>query len=135
MALLLGYPSLLIGLSFGARLGWSSLPVILCFTVAAVGLVGFVGIELRTAKPLVDVAIFRNKMLSAAIVALILSHMLHNPIALAAPLYLQNVLGASAVAAGFLLAILPLSTALAAPLSGRLADRFDASSVAASGSV
>ncbi|HSQ13314.1 MAG TPA: MFS transporter, partial [Candidatus Deferrimicrobium sp.] len=37
------------------------------------------------------------------------------------------------VAAGFLLAILPLSTALAAPLSGRLADRFDASSVAVVG--
>jgi EmrB/QacA subfamily drug resistance transporter len=133
LALLLGYPSLLIGLSFGARLGWSSLPVVVCFAVAAVGLASFVGIEMRTAKPLVDVAIFRNKMLSAAIIALILSHMLHNPIALAAPLYLQNVLGASAVAAGFLLAILPLSTALAAPLSGRLADRFDASSVAAVG--
>ncbi len=107
--------------------------MIVCFAVAAVGLVSFVGIELRTAKPLVDVAIFRNKMLSAAMIALILSHMLHNPIALAAPLYLQNVLGASAVAAGLLLAVLPLSTALASPLSGRLADRFDASSVATIG--
>ena len=54
---------------------------------------------------------FRNKALSAAIVAVILSHMVHNPIALTSPLYLQNVLGASALAAGFLLAILPLSTA------------------------
>ena len=53
--------------------------------------------------------------------------------ALASPLYLQNVLGASAIAAGLLLAILPLSTALASPLSGRLADRFDATSVAAVG--
>ena len=133
LALLLGYPSLLIGLSFGARLGWSSLPVIVCFAVAAIGLASFVRIELRTPKPLVDVTIFRNKMLAAAMISVILSHMLHNPIALASPLYLQNVLGASAVAAGFLLAILPLSTALASPLSGRLADRFDASSVAAVG--
>jgi MFS family permease len=46
---------------------------------------------------------------------------------------MQNVLGASPVAAGLLLAILPLSTALASPLSGRLADRFDATSVAAVG--
>lgn len=133
LALLIGYPSLLIGLSFGARLGWSSFSVIAWFAAAVIGLVSFVGIELRAAKPLIDVRIFRNPALSAAIVALILSHLLYNPIALASPLYLQNVLGASAVAAGFLLALLPLSTALAAPLSGRLADRFDASSVMAVG--
>jgi len=134
LALLIGYPSLLIGLSFGARLGWSSLWVIAWFAVAVIALASFIGIELRAAKPLIDVKIFRNQALSAAIGALILSHMLYNPIALASPLYLQNVLGASAVAAGFLLALLPLSTALASPLSGRLADRFDASAVAAVGS-
>jgi len=63
----------------------------------------------------------------------ILSHMIYNPIALCAPLFLQNVLGASAVSAGFLLAILPLSTALASPLSGRLADRLEASTIAGMG--
>ena len=133
LALLIGYPSLLIGLSFGARLGWSSLWVIGWFVVAVIGLASFVWIELRTTKPLIDVTIFRNQALSTAIVALILGHLLYNPIALASPLYLQNVLGASAIAAGFLLAILPLSTALASPLSGRMADRFDASSVATVG--
>lgn len=54
-------------------------------------------------------------------------------VALSAPLYLQNVLGASAVASGLLLAILPLSIALASPLSGRLADRIDASTLAGIG--
>ena len=59
--------------------------------------------------------------------------MIYTPIALCAPLYLQNVLGASALAAGLILAILPLSTALASPLSGRLADRFDAAVISAIG--
>ncbi|HUR71244.1 MAG TPA: MFS transporter [Candidatus Limnocylindrales bacterium] len=133
VALLIGYPSLLIGLSFGAALGWNSPWVISWFAVAAAGLASFVAIERHTQRPLVDVTIFRNKALSAAMIAVILSHMIHNPIALAAPLYLQNVLGASALGAGFLLAILPLSTALLSPLSGRLADRFDATSVSAVG--
>ena len=133
LALLMGYPSLLIGLSFGARLGWNSIWVIAWFALAAIGLASFVCIELRTENPLVDVAMFRNKALSAAIVTVILSHMVQNPIALTSPLYLQNVLGASALAAGLLLAILPLTTALASPLSGRLADRFEATSVAAVG--
>lgn len=129
LTLLIGYPALLIGLSFGARLGWSSLWVLGWFVIAAIGLASFIAVELRAAKPLIDLTIFRNRALSAAIIALILSHMLYNPIALTAPLYLQNVLGASALAAGFLLALMPLSTALASPLSGRLADRFDAASL------
>jgi len=133
LALLIGYPSLLIGLSFGTRLGWQSFWVNAWFAVAVIGIATFVWIERRTETPLVDVRIFRDKTLSAAIVALIFIHMLYNPIALAAPLYLQIGLGLNAVGAGFLLAILPLSTALAAPLSGRMADHFDASSIAALG--
>ena len=42
LALLIGYPSLLIGLSFGARLGWNSIWVIAWFALAAIGLAGFV---------------------------------------------------------------------------------------------
>lgn len=129
LTLLIGYPALLIGLSFGARLGWSSLWVIGWFALAAIGLASFIAVELRALKPLIDLRIFRSRALSAAMIALILSHMVYNPVALTSPLYLQNVLGASALAAGFLLALMPLSTALASPLSGRLADRFDAASV------
>ena len=72
-------------------------------------------------------------MLAAALLAVALSNMIHYPIALCAPLYLQNVLGSSAVAAGLMLAALPLSTALASPLAGRLADRFNAATMASIG--
>jgi len=133
LALLVGYPALLIGMSFGTRLGWHSLWVSVCFALSAIGLMSFVWIERSTEKPLVDLTIFRNRALSTAIITLILSNLVYNPIALASPLYLQNVLGASAVATGLLLAILPLSTALASPVSGRLADRFNASAVATAG--
>jgi EmrB/QacA subfamily drug resistance transporter len=124
--LLVGYPALLIALTFGAKLGWASERVLGLFGVAGVGIAGFIWIELRTAKPLVDIAIFKNKMLAGAMLTTVLSHFIYNPIALCAPLYLQNVLGYSAVAAGLVLAVLPLSTALASPFGGRLADRLDA---------
>ena len=62
-----------------------------------------------------------------------LGNVIHYPLALCAPLFLQNALGASAAAAGLMLAVLPLATALASPLSGWLADRFNAATVAASG--
>ena len=125
-ALLVGYPALLIGLTFGGSQGWLSMPVLGAFAVAALGLLSFVWIERHAAKPLIDVAIFKDRLLAAALLTVVLSHLINHPIALAAPLYLQNVLGASAITSGLLLAILPLSTALASPISGRLADRFDA---------
>lgn len=129
LALLVGYPALLIGLTLGSSHGWLSARVLGAFALAALGLLSFVWIELRTAKPLIDVAIFKDRLLAAALLTVVLSHLINHPIALAAPLYLHNVLGASAITSGLLLAILPLSTALASPLSGRLADRFDAGTI------
>lgn len=129
LALLVGYPALLIGLTFGASLGWLSLPVLAAILVAAVGLASFVWIELHCAKPLIDVAIFKQHMLAAALLTVVCSNMLSQPITLAAPLYLQNVLGMTAISSGLLLAVMPLATALASPISGRLADRFDAGMV------
>ncbi len=133
LTLLAGYPALLIGLTFGAKFGWASTPVRLAFALAALGLACFVWIELRTPRPLVDLRLFHDKMLAAALAAVVLSQLIYTPIALCAPLYLQNVLGASALVAGLILAILPLSTALASPLSGRLADRYDAAVISAIG--
>ena len=133
LALLVGYPALLVGLTFGANLGWTSAPVLCLFMTAAIALGSFVWIELHTAKPLVDVAIFKRKQLAAAMATVVLASLMYSPIALCAPIYLQNVLGSSAIATGMTLAALPLSTALASPLSGRMADRFDAATIASVG--
>jgi len=133
LVLLVGYPALLLGLTFAADQGWRSLRVIGCFAIAAVALPGFFWIEKRVHRPLIDVTIFRRRKLSAALLAVALGNVIHYPLALCAPLFLQNALGASAAAAGLMLAVLPLSTALASPISGRLADRFNAATVAASG--
>lgn len=135
LALLIGYPALLIGLTFGTKVGWSAPLVLMAFVIGLCGLSLFFVVELRVAKPLVDMAIFRRGRMAVAQLVNALTHMLHQPLALCAPLYLQNVLGASAVEAGVLLAILPLSTALASPLSGRLADRYDSRRIASVGVV
>jgi EmrB/QacA subfamily drug resistance transporter len=134
-ALLVGYPALLIGLTFGASLGWLSAPVLSAFFVAAIALVAFAAIELRSAYPLIDLRIFRRKILAGALTTVVLSHVIYHPIALCAPLYLQNGLRISAGSAGLLLAILPLSTALSSPWSGRLADRFKPANVQIAGLV
>jgi EmrB/QacA subfamily drug resistance transporter len=133
LALLIGYPALLVGITFGSSLGWLALPVVGAFSLAVFGLMSFVWIELHIAAPLIDVAMFKQPMLAIALATVLISALLSYPIALAAPLYLQNVLELSALSAGFLLATLPLSTAIASPISGRFADRCDAATTAVIG--
>lgn len=135
LALLIGYPALLLGLTFAANRGWSSAFVMGSFVAAIIALAGFIWIELHASRPLIEIGIFKQRKLAAALATVALSNLIHYPIALCAPLYLQNVLGSSAAVAGWILAVLPLSTALASPLSGRLADRFDAAAVASIGLV
>jgi EmrB/QacA subfamily drug resistance transporter len=133
LMLLIAYPALLLALTFAPHLGWTSMRVLGSLIIAMIGFTSFVLIELQTAQPLVDIVIFKEKRLAAALAAVGLSNMIHYPIALCAPLYLQNVLGSSALAAGLMLAALPLSTAFASLVSGRVADRFDATAVASLG--
>ena len=133
VALLMSYPALLLGLTLGPSASWTSSVVATAFIIVLLGLPIFVWIELNTKKPLIEMNMFKHKVLAAALAAAVLGNIIHYPVGLCAPLYLQNVLGASAVATGLVLAALPLSTALASLLSGRLSDRFDAASVASVG--
>ena len=133
LALMIGYPALLIGLTFGAHMGWTWATG--WFALALAGLASFFWIENHTANPLVDMKIFRRPLLVGALGAVVLSHIIYNPIALTAPLYLQNVLGVSPMTSGLILAVLPLSTAIASPLGGRWADRVEPATVALIGLV
>jgi hypothetical protein len=126
---LVGYPALLIGFTLAANSGWKWGRFGWWFAVAAVGLLGFVWIERRTASPLVDLRIFRHGRLSAALASNLLISALYNPITFCGPLYLHNVLSASPLAIGIILSLLPVMTALTSPLSGKASDRIAAGRV------
>lgn len=131
--LTIGFPSVLIALSLGPISGWGSPQISLWFGLGAAGLVGFVWRELRSSAPLMKLSYFKNVSLSAAIVSLTMSSAVQYPISIFGPLYMQNVLHASALAVGLVMATLPFCTAIFSPLSGRLGDRFNARWVAALG--
>ncbi len=133
LALLIAYPALLLGLTFAPSFGWTSSLVIGCLVLALLGFPSFVWIEFHTETPLVDMGIFKHKVLAALLVSAVLGNVIHYPIAVAAPLYLQNVLRSSPIATGLVLAVLPLSTAAASLVSGRLADRFEPTLIAVVG--
>jgi EmrB/QacA subfamily drug resistance transporter len=130
LALVIGFPSVLVALSLGAGSGWESPQIILWFGVATAGLGSFVWRELHARSPLVNLAYLRNLSLATALLSLVLATLVFYPVSIFGPLYMRNVIRAAPFSVGLAMAALPLCATLLSPLSGRLADRFNARWVA-----
>ena len=104
--------------------GWTSGRTLAGFAVAAVLLLAFVAIERRHPDPLVPLRIFSNRSLAAADGALLLVAAALFGVFFFLTLYLQQVLGYSALKTG--IAYLPLSLTLvgASALASQLVNRF-----------
>src|SRR5499433_418604 len=125
VSLVVGFPSLLIALTAGTRLGWDASDMVLWLALAAVGIVSFVWRELHAEAPLMNFRYFKSIPFVRSMLSLVLATLTFYPVAIFGPIYLLNVIGTLPVAAGLAMAALPLCTTLVSPLSGRLADRFN----------
>ncbi len=122
-ALSTGLTALVLALVEGNAWGWGSPEILALFTVAAVGLVGFAVLESRVREPMVDFSFFRSRtFLGANAVAFIVTFSMLATFFFIA-LYMQNILGYSAVEAGVRFLPSTVMIVLIAPLAGRLADR------------
>jgi EmrB/QacA subfamily drug resistance transporter len=124
-SLLIGFPSFLIALSLGPRLGWDASAIMLWLGLAAAAISIFVWRELHAEAPLMNLLYFRNISLLRSLLSLVLATLAFYPVSIFGPLYLLNVIGASSLSSGLAMATLPLCTTLLSPLSGRLADRLN----------
>lgn len=131
--LLAGYPALLIALSLGPGLGWSSPTTLACFTAAAVGLAAFFYRESHYSAPLFRLSFFKSLSFSVAMFTLIVAGFVQNPVTLFSPIYLQTVLDVDPATVGIIMMTLPVSTMIAGPIGGRLADRYDPRVIASCG--
>ncbi len=119
-----GLFALVVGLFRGTDWGWSSGRIVGLFAAAAVLLVAFGIIEVRQASPMFDLRLFRVPTFTGAQIAAfaISSGMFAQFLYLA--LYLEDVLGNSAVRTGVYFLPLSLVSFVVAPLAGRLSARF-----------
>jgi len=131
--MLVGYPALLIGLSMGPRQGWTEPFTLFWFVIAAVGIVAFFAWETKAREPLFRLTYFRSLTFCIAMFTLVVASFVQNPVSLFTPLYMQKVLHVSAGDVGLIMMALPVSTLIAGPIGGRLADRYDPRVVAAAG--
>jgi EmrB/QacA subfamily drug resistance transporter len=122
-ALSLGLTALVLALVEGNAWGWGSTEIVALLVTAAVGVAAFALIEPRVREPMVDFPLFRSRtFLGANLVAFIVTFSMLAMFFFLA-LYMQNILGYSAVQAGVRFLPTTLMIVLIAPLAGRLSDR------------
>lgn len=118
-----GLLALTFALIEGQKYHWGSALIIGLFALAVVLLTAFAFIERRAVEPLVDLALFKDRNFAIGnLAALLISFALLGCFFLV-PIFLQQVLGFTALKSG--LVTLPMSMVMffAAPLVGRISDK------------
>ena len=103
--------------------GWTSGRIVGAFVLAVVALVAFVVIERRRTDPMLPLELFRNRTYTGANLVMLLVALAMFGVFFFVSLYMQNVLGYSAVQTGA--AFLPMTVLiiLVAPVAGKTSDR------------
>ena len=119
----LGLFALTYGLIEANGYGWTSARISGAFVVAALSLVAFLVIERRRRAPMLDLTLFRSGTYAGANLAMLLVALAMFGVFFFVSLFMQNVLGYSAVQAGAAFLPMTLVIILVAPIAGRLSDR------------
>jgi EmrB/QacA subfamily drug resistance transporter len=103
--------------------GWSSVPILALFAIAAAAAVAFAIVERRHAEPLLELRFFRSAPFTGANVIAVASFVVLAGFLFTITLYLQQVRGDSPLRAGLTLLPATIVMAAAAPVAGHLTGR------------
>ena len=118
-----GLFALTYGLIEANTYGWTSGRILASFIVAAVALVLFVVLEHRQRVPMLDLSLFRNSTFAGANTVMLLVALAMFGMFFFNSLYLQRVLGYSAIETGASFLPMTVLIVLIAPVAGRFSDR------------
>lgn len=127
--------SFMLALTSGARVGWSSPSIIGAETLAIVLVAAFIWWELRSPAPMLDLRLFKRRLLSVSFITGFLSFCVAVPNFFLMPFYLQAVQGFAPKQVGLI--ILPNALAMTASgaLGGWFSDRFGTTRLMVAGQV
>lgn len=123
LLLSLSLASITLALNQGAERGWRSPYILALFSIFVIFCSLFILREHATSHPMLDLALFRNRLFAAASVSAFISYVATFAVTFLMPFYLLQVLGYDVRQVGLILTAVPLSLAIIAPLSGSLSDK------------
>jgi MFS family permease len=130
-----GLTGLVLGISRGGLSGWQD-PIVIAGIAAGIVLLPlFVLIEHRARAPMLDLAIFRNRLFAAATGAAFINGLSRFALMFVFVFYFQGAQGDSPITAGIKLAPLALGMLVSSPAAGIWADRHGSRALAALGMV
>jgi EmrB/QacA subfamily drug resistance transporter len=133
LAFVAGLTGLVLGVSRGGISGWNDPVVIGGLAAGAILLPLFLAIERRGRAPMLDLAIFENRMFSAATGAAFINGLSRFALMFVFVFYFQGAQGDDPITAGIKLAPLAVGMLVASPLAGLWADRHGSRALAAAG--
>lgn len=125
--------TLLMALSKGNSEGWNSPFIVSLLSISLVSLIAFVFVELRHPEPILDLRLFKNSVFTISmIITAVICIGMFGAIFLI-PIYIQNVLGFSAMKSGLLTLPGAVASGIMMPISGLIFDKYGARLVAITG--
>ncbi len=125
IALLIGGIAMLsLAIVQGGAWGWSSPRIVAAFIGSAVLTAAFVAQSARSARPVVELALFRVRSFSVATLGAFVFSLAFYALLLSNALFMTGVWHWSSIQAGFALTPGPLMATAFSPVAGRLSDRF-----------
>lgn len=119
----LGMTLLLLALTFGGFDGWANLHELLLFSFAVVFLLAFLFVENKVEQPMLDLELFKTKVLAYAFSSNLLNGIARGAVTFLLVFYFQGIKAIDPVVAGILLAPFAISMMIVAPISGWLSDK------------
>src|SRR4029450_179594 len=119
----IGLFALTYGLIEANDFGWTSARILSLFPVAAIGLVLFVLLELHQRSPMLDLSLFKNGTFAGSNSVMLLVGLAMFGVFFYNSLFIQNILGWSAVQTGASFLPMTVLIILVAPFAGKYSDR------------
>ncbi|WP_370570230.1 MDR family MFS transporter [Paenibacillus sp. JCM 10914] len=110
--------------SAGERGSWSDPVVVWCIVAGVISLLLFVRRQLTVKEPMLDLRTFKFPMFSLVTVLMLVLMMSMFSTMIMLPLFLQNALGLTALAAGLVMMPGGIINGIMAPITGKLFDKF-----------
>ena len=115
--------SLLLAINRATAETSGGVPLLLA-TLSVAGAVAFVVVERSVRSPVLDLALFRSRSFSRAVLTAVLHHIGRAGVVVLMPFFLIDAGGRSLVETGLVMVAVPLTLVAVAPLSGALSDRY-----------